>query len=138
MTIQEAADKINDMLSKVRSCISAKLVTFETGKNSEEREKNENFLKTFLIDPKERLDIICELKTENLCEICAERLKDNIIFGDLYVFGVEKKLIFKEDGKTKNVAIYIKFQFYDLLDKKDAVLVVSFHEQEDNLLYFQW
>ena len=95
-------------------------------------------MKTFLIDPKERLNIICELKKENLCEICAERFKDNVIFGDLYVFGVEKNLIIKETGKTTNVAIFIKFQFFDFADKKDAVLVVSFHEQEDNLLYFQW
>ena len=138
MTIQEAANQINDMLLKARSCISANLVVFETGKASKEREKNENFLKTFLIDPKERLNIICELKKENLCEICAERFKDNVIFGDLYVFGVEKNLIIKETGKTTNVAIFIKFQFFDFADKKDAVLVVSFHEQEDNLLYFQW
>ena len=40
MTIQEAANQINDMLLKARSCISANLVVFETGKASKEREKN--------------------------------------------------------------------------------------------------
>ena len=132
-----AAQEIEDVLAKVRACISSGFITFEE-EDSEEREKNKNFLQKYEILPRERMQIISELTYKNATEIMMERLKDSERYGNLYVFGIEKELIEKGSEDVIRVPIYIKFQFFDMYNIKDFLLVVSFHEAEEELLYFRW
>ena len=129
-------DIVNSTLEKVNACISQGTITFvQSGK---EREKNLNFIQTYSLGSNDRLKIIKELTKENLCQVMTERVKDPKIYEDLFVFGIEKKLIEKATGIEKEVQIYIKLQLCKLKGQNKSTLVISFHEAENKLSYFNW
>ena len=118
-------------------CILADKITFNSPYKDdiEERKDNLELLQQYIIATKDRKKIISNLKANNFCFEQAETVKDGKKYGNLFIFGVEKKLVSRETGLKEIVPIYIKFQFFDLNDCKDAVLVVSFHKAKKELRY---
>lgn len=125
---------IDEILNRVKICISSGLITYEM--NGKEREKNENLFSKYVINPKQRNKILNELTVQNYCESILDRQKTDPQYENvLYVFGIEKELRERITGNEKIVPIYIKFQFFKIDLGETSTLIISFHEAEKQLRY---
>lgn len=125
---------IDEILNRVKICISSGLITYEM--NGKEREKNENLFSKYVIHPKQRNKILTELTVQNYCESILDRQKTDPQYENvLYVFGIEKELRERITGNEKIVPIYIKFQFFKIDLDETSTLIISFHEAEKPLRY---
>lgn len=128
--------KIGAVLQRMRCCIDRKSFTFLDPFTNKERDKNLDFIQTYNVDTKVRLAILKSLTTKNFSEEQYDRVKEDPPYEkSLYVFGKRRVLEQRADGKKKNVLIYIKIQFFALVDGCDATLEISFHEAENDMQF---
>ena len=128
--------RIDAVLQRMRCCIDRGNITFVDPFTNAERKKNLDFLQTYNVDQKVRLAVLKSLTTKNFSEEQYDRQKEDPPYEkSLFVFGKRRVLEQRADGKKKNVLIYIKIQFFSLLDDGEATLAISFHEAEAEMRY---
>lgn len=131
--LQESKRRIEDILKKVRELIDSnpQSIIFQPDEDDEkkEREKNRQFLRTYGNNSKRRLEIIKELTYKNYSEELLDKVKKDSQYDSVcYVFWVKKELFNIQKAKEEKVLIYIKFQFLNLQQHKNAARIISFHE----------
>lgn len=122
---------IERFLCKVNECIDCNRINF----GEEERAKNQALLNKYIITSQKRINIIKSLTKNDFCQINLERLKNPLIFGNLYIFGKELNLVERATGNKQLVKLYIKIQLGKLTQDNEYAIIISFHEQEHPLTY---
>lgn len=99
------------------------------------RDKNQEFLDTYVIDERGERDIIKTLTADDFSAAVSNRNPgyENEV---LYIFGKDVKLLrrYAEEDGEEIVPLYIKFN--KIRYQEDFVFIVSFHKQEHPLPYY--
>ena len=112
-------EEISNYLREVKEAINSGKYSFSN------REKNKKLFLDYIINEKERIQIIRDLDIDDFCGIRNNNYKD-YLEEKLYVFSKKVKLIKRFEPGEENVELYIKFNKLD----NGFCFVISFHELE--------
>lgn len=121
--------EIEDILSKIKKCISSGKYTISLNKL---RQENIDFINEYNIRSDKQKSILMQIQPEDFCH-SLQNTKIGYEQEILYVF-VPQVQLFHADGKENSIDIYTKFNIIDLPSGSRTV-VVSFHKRNRPIDY---
>ena len=117
-----AHEEIEDILAKIKACVSAGKYTISF---NEKRQENIDFINEYNIRSDKQKSILMQIEVEDFCH-SLQNTNIGYEYEVLYVF-VPQVQLFNADGEEETVDVYTKFNIIDLPSGSRAV-VVSFHK----------
>lgn len=121
--------EIEDVLSKIKTCISLDQYVISMNDN---RQENIDFINEYNIRSDKQKDILMGIKVEDFCH-SLQNTHIGYEYEILYVFVPQVKL-FNADGKEETIDVYTKFNIIDL-PSGSRTIVISFHKKNKPIEY---
>lgn len=131
--IHKSEQQISDYLLKIKECVKNKMYLIDI--KGGDREKNENFILEFQLNPKRQEDILNNLTIFDFCECELNKNANDTKHRneELYKFAPTLELIDVEDIR-RNITMYIKTNIV-ITRNGCLLLAISFHEAEFSVIY---
>ena len=122
-------EEIEDILSKIKTCISNGRYTISL---NERRQENLNFISEYNIRHDKQKSILLQIEAEDFCH-SLQNTKIGYEYEILYVF-VPQVQLFNAYGEEETVDIYTKFNIIEL-SSGNRTVVISFHKRNKPIEY---